>query len=232
VPDPGASLPRSVPGIIYGLNYHAHIPSEWLEWHGHNDFHKALANSATAWLYGCSAVNGALLGIGERTGNTPIEALVIEHLALRGHDPTVDTRAITEIARYFRTEIGHHIPPQQPFVGSHFNTTLAAIHADGLSKDQRMYTIFDTNTVLGVPSNVQITSKSGHGGVAHWVNANLGLEGEDQVSKEHPGVAEVFRRVSEQYESGRVTIMSDRELAELVAECIPDLAEKARAIQE
>ena len=55
VPYPGASLPRSVPGIIYGLNHYAGYPSELLEWHGHNDFHKALINSSTAWLYGCSA---------------------------------------------------------------------------------------------------------------------------------------------------------------------------------
>lgn len=39
---PGAVIPRSVPGIIYGLKEHAGVPSELLEWHGHNDFYKAL----------------------------------------------------------------------------------------------------------------------------------------------------------------------------------------------
>lgn len=67
---PGTSLPRSVQGIIYGFRYYAEVPSEQLEWHGHNDFYKAVVNSATAWLYGCSSVNTTLLGIGERTGNT------------------------------------------------------------------------------------------------------------------------------------------------------------------
>ena len=74
----GAALPRSVPGIIYGLRHHAGFPSELIEWHGHNDFYKAVVNSTTAWLYGASAVNCSLLGIGERTGNTPLEAMVIE----------------------------------------------------------------------------------------------------------------------------------------------------------
>ena len=75
---PGAAIPRSVPGIIYGLRVHAGVPSELIEWHGHNDFYKSVVNSSTAWLYGASAVNCALFGIGERTGNTPLEAMIFE----------------------------------------------------------------------------------------------------------------------------------------------------------
>ncbi len=48
---PGAAMPRSVPGIIYGLQHYSEVPSEWLEWHGHNDFYKVVTNAATAWLY-------------------------------------------------------------------------------------------------------------------------------------------------------------------------------------
>lgn len=48
VPYAGASLPRSVAGIVYGLRNYGGFPSELLEWHGHNDFYKAVANSATA----------------------------------------------------------------------------------------------------------------------------------------------------------------------------------------
>lgn len=230
VPYPGAGLPRSVPGIVYGLNYHAGIPGEWLEWHGHNDFHKALVNSATAWLYGCAAANGTLLGVGERTGNAPIEGLVLEYLALRGHDPTINTRMITEIARYFRKEMGYDIPPQQPLVGSRFNTTLAGIHADALSKDRRIYTIFDTESLLGVPPAIRITDKCGRAGVAYWVNLNLELVGEEEIGKDHAGVLEILERITEQYRRGRITIMSDAEMADLVAEHIPELAERARSV--
>ena len=75
---PGVALPRSVPGIIYGLRHHARIPSELIEWHGHNDFYRAVSNSTTAWLYGASGVNCSLLGIGERTGNCPKAASILE----------------------------------------------------------------------------------------------------------------------------------------------------------
>ncbi len=229
VPYPGASLPRSVPGIIYGLYHHAGYPSEWIEWHGHNDFHKALANSVTAWLYGCSAVNATLLGIGERTGNTPIEALVLEYLALRGEDDTVDTTVISQIARYFRKEIGYDIPPQQPFVGSRFNTTLAGIHADALAKDRRIYTIFDTEKILGVPLDIRITDKSGRAGVAHWLNLNLELRDEEKISKDHPGVGKMVELITCQYENGRVAIMSPEELLQMAAEHVPEVSDRARA---
>lgn len=104
VPYAGAALPRSVQGIVRAFTDEAGVPGKWLEWHGHNDFHKVLVNGVTAWLYGCSAVNGALLGFGERTGNTPVEALVVEYISLTGSDDAADTTVISEIAEYF--EIG------------------------------------------------------------------------------------------------------------------------------
>jgi len=232
VPYPGASLPRSVPGIIYGLQYYADFPSEWLEWHGHNDFHKVLVNSATAWLYGCSAANGTVLGIGERTGNAPVEGLVMEHLALRGDDPDVDTRVITELARYMRTEIGHEVPPQQPFVGSRFNTTLAGIHIDALDKDRRVYSIFDTEKILGVAPGIRISDKSGRAGVAYWINSKLGLQQTERVTKDAAAVGAIFRHIASQYAAGRIAVMSDEEMVSLIAEHMPHLAERARAVLE
>jgi len=62
----GAALPRSVPKLVLSMIHKAGVPPHLLEWHGHNDFHKALVNGTTAWLYGCDALNGTLLGIGER----------------------------------------------------------------------------------------------------------------------------------------------------------------------
>ena len=103
---PGAVIPRSVQGIIYALLKHAGVSSHLLEWHGHNDFYKAVSNSTTAWLYGCSSVNTSLFGIGERTGNTPLEAMVFEYAQLKGTLNGMDTRVITELAEYYQKEIG------------------------------------------------------------------------------------------------------------------------------
>ena len=65
--------------------YMREFRAELIEFHGHNDFYKAVSNSTTAWLYGASGVNCSLFGIGERTGNTPLEAMVFEYAQLRGN---------------------------------------------------------------------------------------------------------------------------------------------------
>ncbi len=215
---PGAALPRSVPGIIYGLMHYAGTPSEMLEWHGHNDFYKVVTNASTAWLYGASSVNCSLLGIGERTGNCPLEAMVMEYASLRGTTDGMELPVITEIARYFEDEIGYEIPPRTPFVGRNFNVTRAGIHADGLLKDEEIYNIFDTAKLLGRPAAVAVDSHSGLAGIAHWVNSFFRLEGDNTIDKREPFVAAMKMRVDAQYESGRTTVMGDEELENILRE--------------
>lgn len=211
---PGASMPRSVPGIIYGLRVYGGIPSELLEWHGHNDFYKAVTNSSTAWLYGASGVNCSLFGIGERTGNTPLEAMVIEYAQLRGTLDGMDTTVIRDLADYYERELDYRIPENTPFVGKNFNLTQAGIHADGLLKDEEIYNIFDTGKLLKSPPSVAISSKSGSAGIAMWLNRFLGAE-PGAVSKNDPRVAELKKWVDAQYEGGRVTTIGSDELAQV-----------------
>jgi hypothetical protein len=199
------------------------VPGELLEWHGHNDFHKTVINATTAWLYGCGAVNGTLLGFGERTGNTPIEAVLIERIALRGTDDGIDTKAITEMGRYFERELEVHIPKNYPLVGENFNATSAGIHADGLLKNEEIYNIFDTGKILGRPVAVIISDKSGTAGIAHWINAHRELDGEQRIDKRHPGVVRIYKQVMREYEQGRVTSMSNEEMYILARKHLPEL---------
>lgn len=209
----GAALPRSVPGIMYGLMHYAGIPSSMLEWHGHNDFYKVVTNAATAWLYGCSGVNCALLGIGERTGNCPLEAMVMEYASLRGTTDGMDTTVITEIADYFTHEIGYDIPPRTPFVGRDFNVTKAGIHADGLMKDEEIYNIFNTEKLLNRPAKVAVDNNSGLAGIAHWLNRYLAEQGKNEkIDKKDPVVAAIKEKVDAEYTRGRTTTISDGEL--------------------
>jgi len=212
VPYPGAALPRSVSGIIYGMQHYADVPSEMLEWHGHNDFYKGVVNATTAWMYGAGAVNCSLLGIGERTGNVPLEAMVFEYASLRGHLNGMDTQVITEIAEYIKNETNYEIPPMTPFVGENFNLTRAGIHADGMLKNHEIYNIFDTEELLNRPPKVSITNTSGVAGIAYWINQYLKKQGKPQIEKNNPVVSEIYNWVMKQYEDGRVTMISDDEL--------------------
>lgn len=215
----GAAMPRSVAGIIYGLKHYAEVPSEMLEWHGHNDFYKVVSNASTAWLYGCAAVNCSLLGIGERTGNCPLEAMAIEYESLRGTNDGMDYTAITDIANYFENEIGYVIPPRTPFVGRSFNSTRAGIHADGILKDEEIYNIFDTKKLLNRPLHVAINNNSGLAGIAYWINEYYELTDGNKIDKSHPIVAKIKAVVDQEYESGRCSVMGDDELDGIVLSC-------------
>ncbi len=223
---PGTALPRSVQGIIYGLRHYAEVPSEQLEWHGHNDFYKVVSNAATAWLHGCSSINCSLLGIGERTGNCPLEAMAIEYQSLRGDDGGMDLTAITEIADYMEREIGLEISPRQPFVGRHFNVTRAGIHADGMLKDEEIYNIFNTAKLLNRPASVAVDSRGGTASIAHWLNNYFRLTGDNTIDKNDPLIVDMRARVDDLYAKGRNTVMGDEELEVMVRRCDQNRYEK------
>jgi len=220
---PGVALPRSVPQIIYGLVNYGNVPSEYLEWHGHNDFYRAVTNSTSAWLYGAAAVNTSLLGIGERTGNTPLEAMVMEYVQLRGTSDGMDLRVITEIADFFENELNYEIPPRTPFVGRAFNATRAGIHADGLLKDEEIYNIFDTTKILGRPPVVVVDAHSGLAGIAAWINNYFHLKGDRAIDKRDENVAKIKEWIDAEYANGRTTVIGDSELEQLVKEYFPHL---------
>ena len=213
LPWAGVSLPRSIPKLVHGLRQIG-VPSERLEWHGHNDLHKVQVNAATAWLYGCCAANAAIFGCGERTGNPPLEALVVEHAQLKGMTKGVNYAAITELAEYARKELALEIPPNYPLVGKDFNVTRAGIHADGLLKNEEIYNCFDTQKLLNRPVGVAITDKTGAAGIKHWVEAKY----EIQIPKHDPRITKIKDKIDAEYAAYRVSVISDEEMFEWMRE--------------
>jgi isopropylmalate/homocitrate/citramalate synthase len=134
-----------------------------------------------------------------------------------GMDPTV----ITEIAEYFKKDIGYSIPVMTPFVGQNFNSTRAGIHADGLLKDPEIYTIFDTEKLLNRKATVEISKTSGLAGIAYWINGHYRLTGDRELKKNDPLVVALKAWVDEQYEQERQTMMSAKELEEKIEQLAP-----------
>jgi isopropylmalate/homocitrate/citramalate synthase len=217
LPWPAASLPRSIPRLVAGLRKIG-VPPECLEWHGHNDLHKVLVNATTAWLYGCCAANGSIFGVGERTGNSPLEALVIEHAQLKGYTQGVNYAAITELAEYASRELGFKIPDNFPLVGRDFNVTRAGIHADGLLKDEEIYNCFDTQKLLGRPVSVAITDKTGAAGIKHWIESRFLIE----IPKHNPRVTKIKNRIDAEYANERLSAISDDEMFEWMKDAFGD----------
>jgi citrate (Re)-synthase len=222
LPFPGVELPRSVPKLVYKLQQEG-IPGHRMEWHGHNDFHLVLANAMAAWLYGCDILNGTLLGLGERTGNPPLEGALVMYRALKGPNGT-DMNVITEIGEYYRS-MGTVIPTNHPFIGDDANRTRAGIHGHGLYMDERIYQVFDTTALLGTPPTITITDKSGMQGILFWAQCYLAetvAERTDIIVK-RTRLVQIAKWVDYQYDVlGRTTGISDDELAGQLLLCMPE----------
>ena len=214
---PSATLPRSVPKLIHGLRQ-VGVPGEWIEWHGHNDLHKVQVNAATAWLYGCSAANCAIFGFGERTGNPPLEAMVIEHAQIKGTDSGINYAAITEMAQYCKKELNFDLSSNYPLVGKDFNVTRAGIHADGLLKNEEIYNCFDTSKLLNRPVGVAITDKTGAAGIKHYIEDKYDIE----IAKHDPRVIMIKNNIDVEYEADRIVAISDAEMTAWIKEAFGD----------
>ncbi len=190
------------------------MPSDRLEWHGHNDFNKAVINGTVAWMYGASAVNCSLLGIGERTGNIPLESMVFEYAARKGTLDGMDLSAITDIAHYYEDEVGYEIPKMTPFVGEYFNLTRAGIHADGADQGRGdlhhlRYEGVASTAPWSSPSAIRPPLRVSR----IRINAYFNLPEEDKISKQDPLVAGMKEWVDAQYTKGarpRSATKSDR----------------------
>jgi isopropylmalate/homocitrate/citramalate synthase len=226
VPFAHATLPRGIPRLTRALRHDGGVPADALEFHGQNDMHAIVPNAVAAWLHGAAVNNGTLLGIGERSGNTPIEALVFWLISLTGETHGMDTTVITDIADYYRA-IGEPVDARLPFVGDNFNVTRAGIHADGMIKDEEIYNPFDTTRLLNRPPGVAITDKSGAAGLLMWLRANRPDLAED-VTKQHAGLRRLAEAVEQLYTDGRTTSLSDAEVEALAVEALATRAGTVR----
>ena len=105
-----------------------------------------------------------------------------------------------------------------PFAGKNFNMTRAGIHADGLLKDEEIYNIFDTETLLNRSAAVAISKTSGLAGIAYWINRNYCLTGDRKIDKRNPLVIKLKEWVDAEYEDGRQTVLSDIEIENKITE--------------
>ena len=171
VPDPFAALPLGVPRLVSTI---ANSTGAELEFHGHSDFNYSVANSMAAFQYGCKRVNAAFAGLGERTGNAPLEGVLSNYIRFYG-DPGFNLEVLTEIADLIHRAV---VPfaSNLPVIGQDIFTTQAGIHQTGLQKQQSapgglIYLPYDPATVgrSGVESS-RIGGLSGMEGIAAILN--------------------------------------------------------------
>ena len=107
------------------------FPDQHFDYHCHDDYGLATANTLEAAMTGVHGVHVTVNGMGERAGNTTLDEVVV---ALRDHGRIrtgVDERALTDISKLVEVFSGRRIPANKPITGENVFTQAAGIHADG-----------------------------------------------------------------------------------------------------
>ena len=89
--------------------------------------------------------------------------------------------------------------------------------------NEEIYNIFDTEKFLKRPALVSISNTSGLAGIAHWINSYYRLPQERHLDKNSELVHKLKDWVDEQYDEGRVTVLTDNELVVKITECCQEL---------
>jgi len=213
LPYEDVALPRSIPHIFKTLRTMG-LASEDLEFHPHNDTWLVVANCLAAIREGCAVINGTSLGKGERTGNAPLEGVLL-HLIGMGYyrEDAPDFTALNALAALYE-EMGDPLPNKYPLYGRDAHRTRAGVHADGLNKFWWMYAPFNVPALLGRPLEVSLTKDSGIAGLIFLIKQHLGLD----VAKDDPALQAVYAWTVAEFEGGRQTSIEWEEVAPLVIE--------------
>jgi len=224
LPFPDVPPPRGIPAVIRLLMDEVGVPGRSIEFHGHNDLGLVVANHLAAWMYGARASNCTLMGIGERTGNCPLEVMLVHYVGIRGPDGTANLKAIKDAAQLFRS-FGLKIPEFQPLVGENAFKTKAGIHVDGLIKNPRVYLPFDPLSVLGIPYGIAVTPHSGRSAIALWVSSRLNggkIDPEHVLTlKGDPRLREMYNELITLFDEGKN--LGDDDLMEIAVKYFPEL---------
>ena len=149
-----------------------------VEMHTHNDFGMATANAVAGVQAGARFLSVTSMGIGERSGNAPLEEAVMSCQLLLGKKTGIVPIKLKPLAEFVSRASGREITPGKPFLGSNCFAHEAGIHADGIIKDAHNYEPYDP-AIMGLERKIVIGKHSG----THTLINDLSKRGVD-ISKE------------------------------------------------
>jgi 2-isopropylmalate synthase len=206
-PEGAAKLVEFAVGVARALE-----PRVRVEWHGHRDRGLDVANCLAAWGAGAERCHGTALGVGERSGNAPLEQLLV-NLVLLGARAT-DLSTLPEYVRVAASALGVPIPAHQPLVGRDAFRTATGAHAAAIVKARAIGSAWLADRVfsgvpaelLGLRQQVDVGPGSGEANVAAWLRTH-GLRADAEA------VAAVLRRAKR-----GDAVLGEAEIRKLVAE--------------
>jgi homocitrate synthase NifV len=161
-----------------------------IEMHAHDDLGMATANTLAAAKAGATHLNTTVNGLGERSGNAPLEEVVLGLHVCHGIATGIELKGFPEISRRVALASGRPLHWQKSVVGEGAFTHEAGIHVDGLFKDPTNYQGFDPELV-GRHHHVVLGKHSGARAVQR-VMADLGHPLSDDAAREMLGRVRTF----------------------------------------
>jgi homocitrate synthase NifV len=173
----GLSTPLEIHRLIMDLKKIR--PDTDLEFHGHNDLGMATANSLSAAEAGAAALSVTVNGLGERSGNAPLEEVVQAIELSRNFKSSVVAEGLMSVCRFVAEASGRPIPAGKPITGSDVFTHESGIHCAGLVKDTLSYQPYAPEAVGREGSSFVLGSHSGSKIIRHLLaeaGINVSLE--------------------------------------------------------
>lgn len=110
-------------------------PKLHFDYHAHNDYDLAVANTLESVRAGCKSIHTTVNGLGERTGNAPLASVIG---ALNDHikdiEMSVNETQLNDISKLVELFSGIRIPMNKPIIGENVFTQTCGVHADGDKK--------------------------------------------------------------------------------------------------
>ena len=197
-------------------------PSLRLDFHAHNDYDMAVANTLAAVEAGFDGVHTTVNGLGERAGNAPLASVVAALADLSDATTGVDEQKIATIGSVVEGYSGLRIPPNRPVVGEHVFTQCAGIHADGDNKNNLYFNQLHPER-FGRRRSYALGKSSGKANIEQ----NLKLLGIELSSDE---LARLTRRVVEM--GDRKELVTSEDLPYIISELFDseDLPDRVRLL--
>ncbi len=188
-----------------------------LDWHGHRDRGLSIANALAAIEAGVDRVHATALGIGERSGNVPMEALLV-NLKLLGYI-NWDLQSLPEYCQVVADSCGAPLPFNHPVAGADAFRTAVGVHAAAIAKGmfkgdhelgERVYCSIPASMV-GRAHTIEIGPLSGMHNVRFWLQQR-GIEVPDVVEEKILAAAKQAQRLLTDDEIERIVVTMQRRL--------------------
>lgn len=183
----GCILPEAMKYMVRLVKSLTNLP---VECHTHNDFGMAVATELAGVEAGAQCVHSCSNGLGERTGNAPLEELIVALHVLYGYNTPYQLAKLPELGELVSRLSGFPIAVNKPILGERNFTRESGIGVDLVVKEP--LAMFGTHPALtGRRGDVVLGKKSGKASITYHLE-QLGITDADDEA-----VGEMLKRVKE-----------------------------------